>query len=339
MSTKTVLVTGATGRIGRVVVADLLDRGYRVRATTSNLAPGAAADRQIVDWRSFDFLREPDFDALVEGCDGILHLAAEIGKKERMVGVNVDATRDLARAAERAGVAVFCYTSTVSVYGSGRSTDITEDSDVLTHDLDVPSQYWALDYVREYGRTKLAGELALRQAAKKVRYVIFRPSVVVDIAQIVGIRDWPLIKRTLAAHRHSHHVYVRDVSDALIWAMQRGFSGHGEPGAVDVYNLSEDDRPDPRHVDFMRKAFAASGDQRFRVVAVPGIADWLHDFLRFRSLPIRNPLWRMRFSSDRLKEAGYHFRFGMAKAEELALDRLRHENPQEDANGLAERQA
>jgi hypothetical protein len=127
----------------------------------------------------------------------------------------------------------------------------------------------------------------------------------------------------------------------MIWFLQRGLTEQGQPGSVSVYNLSEDDRPDPRHRDFMRKAFDASGDHRYRTVAVPWIADWLHDFLRFRSLPFRNPLWRMRFSSERLEAAGYRFRFGMARAEELALETLRQEVPQnqEKGDGLSEKRA
>lgn len=330
MLANTVLVTGATGRIGRIVAADLLERGYRVRATTSR--PRAGGEGEGVDWRKVDFFGKPDYDELVAGCDAIIHLAAELGKKDRMKKVNVEATRALAAAAERANVPVFCYASSVSVYGSGRSVEVDEESEVLTPDRDVPSEYWALDYVREYGRTKLAGELALRDVAQKVRYVILRPAVVVDISQMISVRDWNPIKRMLAAHRHAHHIYVGDVSDALIWFMRRGISGQSQPGSVSVYNLAEDDYPAPRHVDFMRKAYAVTGDQRFRTIAFPWIADWLHDFLRFRTLPLRSPLWRMRFSNERLKAAGYRFRFGMAKAEELALGQLRleaHHRPQQ----------
>jgi hypothetical protein len=49
----------------------------------------------------------------------------------------------------------------------------------------------------------------------------------------------------------------------------------------------------------------------------------------------------MRFSSERLKASGYRFRFGMAEAEELALDTLRLEIPQNQQNrdSLAERRA
>lgn len=318
---RTVLLTGATGRIGRVVLTDLLDRGYRVRATTSRELP---EDTDGVDWRRFDFIEaaERDFDGLVAGCDAVLHLAAEIGRMEVMPKVNTEATRLLVGAGERAGVAAFCYTSTVSVYGSGRTRTMVEEAPVLAIDHDVRSEYLALDYVRAYGRTKLAGELAIRTTARSTRYVILRPTVVVDVPQIVGIRDWSRTKRVLAAHRHAHHVYVRDVSDVLIWGMERGLEGEGDSGAVDLFNVAEDDFAEPTHAHFLRRAFAATGDPRFRVPNVPGIVDWAHDLIRFRSLPLRNPLWRMRFPTDRLHAAGYRRRFGMVHATGLALRQI-----------------
>ncbi|MBX4994526.1 nucleoside-diphosphate-sugar epimerase [Rhizobium binae] len=324
MPDETILVTGATGRIGRVVVADLLDRGYRVRATTSQTQPPSDSTQRL-EWRQVDLSGNADLNSVVGGCSAVLHLAAEIGKKHRMRAVNETATERLARAAEDAGVRAFCYTSSVAVYGSGRSVSISESSPVLSLERDVASEYWALDYVREYGRTKLAGERAITRVADQMRCIALRPTVVVDIEQIIGVRDWNIIKRMLASHRHAHHIYVGDVSDALIWCMERGLAGVGEPGRVEIYNLAEDDRITPKHIDFMRKAFAASGDRRYRVVSVPWVVDWLHDFVRFHSLPIRNPLWRMRFSGERLKAAGYKFKYGMEKAEQLALARLEKE--------------
>ncbi len=326
-----VLLTGGTGRIGRVVLSDLLDRGYLVRATTSKPPTQSGGPGDALEWRRFDFLEATDYDDLVFGCDAILHLGGEKGRMERMQRINVDATRLLAEAAERKGIKAFCYTSSVAVYGSGLQTFMTEDAPVLTVDRDVRSEYWALEYVRAYGRTKLAGELALRQAARAVRYVVLRPTVVVDISEIVGIRDWSYFKRTLTAHRHAHYIYVRDVSDAMIWSMERAIAGEGAPGSVEIFNLSEDEFPNPTHADFLREAFAVSKDARFRVVTMPWIGDWLHDFLRFRTLPLRNPLWRMRFPNDRLRAAGYRLRYGMAQANAVALETLRKQvNP---ANG------
>ncbi len=321
-----VLLTGATGRIGRVVLADLLERGYHVRATTSKMPLPVNADHDgRCEWHHVDFLQSGGYDDLLEGCSAVIHLAAELGAKERMVGINTEATRRLAEGAERLNVASFCYVSSVSVYGSGRGRIISEEASVLTDDHDVRSEYWALAYVRAYGRTKLAGEHAIRAAACKTRYTIFRPTVVVDVPDIIGIRDWSLVKRVLAAHRHSHHVYVWDVSDALIWSLEKEMRQPSTPGSVEVFNLSEDDYREPTHAAFLAKAWAVSGDRRFRVVRVPGAVDWLHDFIRFHSLPLRNPLWRMRFPNNRLRAAGYSPRYGMAHAYALALGALRAE--------------
>ena len=320
-----VLVTGATGRIGHVVVEDLLSRGYAVRAITSRaelppVAPGAA-----LEWRRFDLQTDTDYDGLVAGCQAVLHIAAEMAEPARMQRANVEATGWLADAAERAGIGAFCYTSSIAVYGSGRTRVMHEGAPVLTHDRDIRNEYWAVDQTRAYGRTKLGGEVALRARAKAVRYVILRPAVVVSVAQIVEIREWTRVKRTLAAHRHAHHVYVGDVADAIIWSMERALAGTGAPGSIETFNLSEEDVPDPTHAAFLRKAYAVSGDPRFKVPPVPWPADWLRDFMRFRTLPLRNPGWRMRFPGDALAAAGYRHRYGMARAYALALDAIRED--------------
>lgn len=323
----TVLLTGATGRIGRVVLVDLLERGYHVRATTSQRGSVSDDHAEALEWRDFDFLKAPDTDyaELVTGCQAVLHLAAEIDAMHRMPRVNVEATRLFAEASEREGVGVFCYTSSISVYRSGRRRMMSEDASVLTLDLDVPSEYPAPDHVRAYGRTKLAGERAVREAARSVRYVILRPAVVVDISQMIEILNWSKAKQILAAHRHAHHVYVRDVSDAIIWSMERALGGAGEPGSVATFNVSEDEYVEPTHGDFLRAALRATGDKRFRVSPLPAIADRIHSAMRFPSLSLRKPIWRVRFPNDKLRRAGWSPRFGMAYARALAIAELRGE--------------
>ncbi len=319
----TVVVTGGTGRIGRVLVPALLERGYQVRATTSR--PELPAGGPGLTWHRVD-LRSVEAEGLsdlVAGADAVLHLAAEIGRQDVMEQINVGATRALAVAAEQAGVEAFVYTSTVSVYGSGRRRTATEDAPTLTVEQDVPSEYLAMDYVRAYGRTKLAGEHALRAAAQAVRYVVLRPTVVVDEAALVGIRDWGRGKRLLAAHRHAHHVYVGDVAEAIIWSMERGLRHELAAGGVETYNVSQDEYATPTHRAFLRRAFEATGDPRFKVPPVPGLLDWVHDVVRFRRPSLRNPLWRMRFPAARLYAAGYRHRYGMRYADDRALAMLR----------------
>ena len=137
-----VLVTGATGKIGRHVVDELLARGYQVRALTSKPVAAATAS-DTLEWCQLDFQESLDFDSLVRECAAVIHLGAETNVKERMQRSNVEATRALAEASERADVKFFCYTSSVSVYGSSRRRRVLEDSPVLTTDRDVRSEYWA----------------------------------------------------------------------------------------------------------------------------------------------------------------------------------------------------
>jgi choline dehydrogenase-like flavoprotein/nucleoside-diphosphate-sugar epimerase len=320
-----VLVTGATGLIGSHVATDLQSLGYRVRATTSRAAVVAERRNDGVEWVHFDLHEGGDYDGLVSGCDGVIHVAAEMHSHAKMERTNVQGTRDLVQAAERAGVKAFCYTSSISVYGSGLQPTAHEDSPVLTLGRDVKAEYWGDDGIRTYGRCKLGGEVAIRENARDVRYVIMRPAVVVDVDGIIKLREWPLSKRLFAAHRHSHHVYVRDVSAALVWSMEQGLQGVGEPGSVTVYNVAEDDSPEPRHVQFMRRAYAVTRDARYLPVQAPWFVDWTRDYLKYGSRPFRNPLWRMRYPSEKLCRAGFRFPFGMKFAYKAAIQQLKLE--------------
>jgi nucleoside-diphosphate-sugar epimerase len=317
-----VLVTGASGRIGRHVVAELVRRGYQVRALTSKPVAEIQAESDGVEWQRLDFQRTLEFDAAVRECAAVVHLAAEIGAVDRMLRSNVQATQALAQASERARVKTFCYTSSIAVYGSGRQRLITESSPVLTQDSDVRNEYWEDDYLRCYGRTKLQGESVLTRTARAVEYVIFRPTVVVDVQDLIMLGDWSRLKKIIAGHRHTHHIYVRDVADAIIGFMERGLSRQQPAPGVSIYNLSEDEFPDNTFAYFFKKAYAISGNRRYLTVTAPWQIDWLRSFLKFHRFPLRHPLGRMIFSSSKLRATGYTLRFGMAFAHQLAFEVL-----------------
>ena len=317
-----VLVTGATGKIGRHVVKELLARGYHVRALTSKpVAAAPASDR--LEWCRLDFQESLDFDSLVRECAAVIHLGAETNVIERMQRSNVDATRALAEASERAAVKVFCYTSSVSVYGSSRRRRVVEDTPVLTADRDVRSQYWAGEVLRCYGRTKLQGELAINAVAQKVEYVILRPTVVIDIQDLTELRDWSKAKKDLSGSRHAHHIYVYDVADAILWFVERGLRRDRPLAGVHTFNLSEDDAPVKTYGQIFKTAYEISSDPKWRTTAVPWPIQWFLAMARFRTLILRQPFGRMLFSREKLRAAGYTIPFGMSHAitvfcEELA---------------------
>lgn len=308
-----VLVTGATGRIGRYVVDELLARGYRVRALTSKHVTAVPASG-LLEWRQLDFLESLDFDSAVSGCAAILHLGAELRAVDRMHRLNVEATRALAEAGERNDVKVFCYTSSVAVYGSTRRRRVSENSPVLTPDRDVRREYWGNSVLRSYGRTKLQGELAIKAAARNVEYVVLRPTVVVDLADLRELGDRSQPWKRIAGTRNAHHIYTPDVADAILWFMERGLDRERPAPAVSTFNLSDDETPNSTYGQLFKVAYEATGDKRWKAAPIPWPAVWLHVMAKNRTLLFRWPFGQMLFVGDKLRQEGYKFRFGIPRA-------------------------
>jgi uncharacterized protein YbjT (DUF2867 family) len=103
--TRSVLVTGATGTLGRDVLRAAVTAGHAVRAISRRDHPNDA-----VAWRRCDLLTGTDVDAAVDGVDVILHCATQFtGSKD------VTSTENLLAAARRAGVGHVVYISIVGV--------------------------------------------------------------------------------------------------------------------------------------------------------------------------------------------------------------------------------
>jgi hypothetical protein len=132
-----VLVTGATGLVGRRLLPALLDAGFRVRAVTRG--PGRAAARldpraEVSAW---------DGTALaagaLDGVAGVVHLAGEpiagglpsAARRRRIRASRVDSTRGLVRAIAAlpasARPEVLVCASAVGIYGS-RGEDLLDES-------------------------------------------------------------------------------------------------------------------------------------------------------------------------------------------------------------------
>jgi uncharacterized protein YbjT (DUF2867 family) len=102
----TILVTGGTGTLGRLVTPMLLDAGYKVRILSRSSRDAAAG----IDYVTGDLLAGEGIESAVDGVEVVLHLAG--GQK----GDDV-ATRNLVKAAARAEVQQLVY---ISVIGADR---------------------------------------------------------------------------------------------------------------------------------------------------------------------------------------------------------------------------
>ena len=123
-ASKRILVTGATGLIGRALVPRLLDRGAIVR-TTSTSAPtrGFPHHARAVEHLIGDLTDRNFADRAALDMDGVIHLAGRRGsvgiqttRAATMLGENTLICMNTLEAARRAGAARIVYTSTVSVY-------------------------------------------------------------------------------------------------------------------------------------------------------------------------------------------------------------------------------
>jgi nucleoside-diphosphate-sugar epimerase len=158
------LVTGCAGYVGSVVVHELLSRGHSVRGY-DNLMYGGEAMLGFWSNPAFQFLKGDVRDAsavrrALDGCDGIVHLAAIVGdpacKREPALArsTNLDGSIVMIDEAKKAGLKRFIFASTCSNYGkmSDPDTFVDESSE--------------LSPVSLYAETKVAVEHLVTDASR-----------------------------------------------------------------------------------------------------------------------------------------------------------------------------
>ena len=152
---KSVLVTGGLGFIGSHLTEALLGQGCKV-TVLDDLSSGNRGNlprhhRGLLVVVS-DILSAETAEKTVAGADAVVHLAALVGvrneAKDRLMEVNVRGTKNVVQASVRAGVRTFVLASSLAVYGEWNRDRRPQ-----------------LDPQSDYGKSKLAAEETLREAA------------------------------------------------------------------------------------------------------------------------------------------------------------------------------
>lgn len=106
-----IVITGPSGSIGRALVKDFLDRGAQL------LLVGRDPDALRILFPDADRCSYDDLPKRGQGYDGLVHLAALNSNAseslDAFLTANVDLTRTVLQAAQRAGIPRFVYASTV----------------------------------------------------------------------------------------------------------------------------------------------------------------------------------------------------------------------------------
>lgn len=151
-----ILVTGATGAVGPLVVQAFHAAGYSIR-TLSIDPPPAGAWPDDVETLLGDVTDLSAVRAALQGAESVIHLAALLhivnpppALQDQYERINVGGTSNVVAAAIQAGVRRLVFFSTVAVYGQSGGQILTEDTPPY------PDTF--------YARTKLAAEKIVLEA-------------------------------------------------------------------------------------------------------------------------------------------------------------------------------
>ena len=155
-----VFVTGATGVIGRALVAELRARGDDVVGLARSDAAVAALAVDGIDTVRGDVLDEEALAAGMRGCETVYHVAGVNSlcplDRGELFRVNVTGAERVVRAAARAGVRRVVNTSSATTIGEATGTIGREDS---------PHRGW---FLSSYEQSKLEGERAAFAAGREL---------------------------------------------------------------------------------------------------------------------------------------------------------------------------
>ncbi|MCA6286775.1 SDR family oxidoreductase [Phenylobacterium sp.] len=223
------LVTGACGYKGSVLVPKLLAAGHRVTAFDVQWFGNELPTHDLLTVIAGDVR---DIHSVpLEGVDAIIHLASvandPCGDLDPRLTWEISAlaTMRLADHAVRRGVRQFIYASSGSVYGVKDDPEVTEDLEP--------------EPLTEYNKTKMVAERVLLSYADQMAVQIVRPATVCGVSPRMRL-DVSVNMLTMQALTNGRitvfggdqvrpNIHIDDITDLYVFLLER-------PGITGVFN-------------------------------------------------------------------------------------------------------
>lgn len=231
-----ILVTGATGILGRVIVLQLLEKGYKVRATKRASSDVEEVRRSLryyteqsdnyfsqIEWIDVDFNDIESLENALQGVSQVYHCAAKVSfnplKDKELYRTNVIGTQNLLYACEGLPIQKFLFISSIAVL------DLINEQGMLDEDSDYNSKI----HHSGYATSKHLAEMEVwRASAEGLNTVIVNPGI------IIGTGNWNqssgALFKTFENNPYSFsggtsYVDVRDVAKSCIQLMEKEVFG------------------------------------------------------------------------------------------------------------------
>lgn len=224
-----VFITGATGYIGNNLAMRLAGEGHTVHALCRDETRAHFLQHANIRIFKGDILDTASVEAAMASCEQVYHLAAFARVWAKDMGIyyrlNVQGTRVILDAARKLGVQKTVFTSTAGVLGPSGSRPVKEDDARIG------------DVMNEYEDSKTQAETLCRQYHRDFgqHIVIVNPpriygpgietesNAVTKLAKLYIKGKWRIMPGD--GTKTGSYVYIDDVVNGHILAMQKGLSG------------------------------------------------------------------------------------------------------------------
>ena len=179
---KAVLVTGATGFLGKYVVEELVEYGYQVRAFGRNSKVGRSLENSSVSFFQGDLTKADDVLEACKAMDLVVHagaLSTVWGPWEDFYQANVLGTKYVLEACRQTGIQRLIYVSSPSIYAAPKDQLAIKESD-------APEE----NNLNNYIRSKLTSEKLFKDYPDV-------PSIILRPRGLFGIGDTSILPRVI----------------------------------------------------------------------------------------------------------------------------------------------
>jgi len=235
-----ILVTGATGFIGREIVAELVENNHRVIGLGKN-AKHPQADSanhtflraDITDYKNLSELEKfRDVEAIIHSA-GLAHQFGDTGR-EQFEAVNIRGTENILNLGIKLRIKHFILIGSTAVYGINKATGDLKHNSAVFNEETAPNPQTL------YAESKLEGEKICRRMCEehKIPLTIFRPAPVLgeanvgNAARLISAVEKNRFVWIGSGSNLKSLIYKRDVARACVVLVEKKRNG------TEIFNLS-----------------------------------------------------------------------------------------------------